>query len=116
MSDRISGGHQSRTLILRRFGWLGAVTLLGAALLIPGTAAAAGPKNTLHQTPPISWNNPSFQGTDCAALPSGEVLWHFIHTGTGSGDLPSTLTATFDAAGVKTALGFQNGNSVVQYE
>lgn len=41
MSDRITGGHHSRTVTLRRLGWLGAVTLLGAALLIPGTAAAA---------------------------------------------------------------------------
>ena len=106
--------------MVRRLGWLGAVALLGAALLIPGTAAAAGPKNTLHQTPPIAWNAASFQGSasDCAAadLASGEVLWHFIHTGTGASDLPSTLTATFDAAGTKTAAGFQNGNSVVQYE
>jgi cytoskeletal protein RodZ len=41
MSDRITGGHHFRTVRLRRLGWLGAVTLLGAALLVPGTAAAA---------------------------------------------------------------------------
>jgi len=104
--------------MVRRLGWLGAVALLGAALLIPGTAAAAGPKNALHQTPPISWDSANFQGgSDCDGLKlaSGEVLWHFVHTGTGASDLPSTLTATFDIAGPQTAAGFQNGNSIVQY-
>ena len=42
MSDRNSGGHHSRTLTLRRLGWLGAVMLLGAALLIPGTRRPPG--------------------------------------------------------------------------
>ena len=45
----------------------------------------------------------------------GFTTWHFIHTGTSSADLPSELTAEFDNAGVQTADGFVNGNSIVMY-
>ena len=68
---------------------------------------------------PISWNDPSFQGDegdcDSANLDPGQVLWHFVHTGTDSGDLPSKLTAEFDSAGVLEADGYVNGNSIVMY-
>jgi hypothetical protein len=78
--------------------------------------------NDLHQDPGdgIAWNDPAFQGSDedCAGLnlDPGQVLWHFIHTKTGAGDLPATLDATFDVAGPQQADGYVNGNSVVQYE
>jgi hypothetical protein len=71
---------------------------------------------------PISWDDAAFQGDketcDKAELEPGEVLWHFIHTGTDGSDLPSKLTAEFDGVGVKTADGYSNGggSSVVQYD
>jgi ABC-type glycerol-3-phosphate transport system substrate-binding protein len=70
--------------------------------------------NDLHQTPPITADDPAFQGddTDCGGLTlaPGEVLWHFVHTGTDGTDLPSTLTATFQDAGTITVNGYSNGN------
>jgi hypothetical protein len=42
--------------------------------------------------------------------------WHFVHTGTNSSDLPSTLHAHFQNAGWVTASGFvPGGGSIVQY-
>jgi hypothetical protein len=41
MTDKNSGEHHSRTGTIRRLGWLGAVMLLGTALLIPGATVAA---------------------------------------------------------------------------
>ncbi len=41
MTDKNTGEHHSRTSTIRRLGWLGAVMLLGAALLIPGATVAA---------------------------------------------------------------------------
>ena len=41
MTDKTSGGYPSRAVTIRRLGWLGAVMLLGAALLIPGATVAA---------------------------------------------------------------------------
>ncbi len=75
--------------------------------------------NDLHQTPPISWDDAGFQGSasDCrgADLAPGEVLWHFVHTDTKSGDLPSTIDAQF-ASGSQSGDGYVNGNSIVMYE
>jgi hypothetical protein len=77
--------------------------------------------NDLHQANqlPISWDDPAFQGTGagCDALEPGQVLWHFIHVGTDGSDLPATLTAEFQDAGVVTADGEsnQNGTAVVSY-
>jgi len=93
-----------------------AAITLSLALTI-GVAMA----NDLHQADktPIAWNDPAFQGTadDCANanLDPGQVLWHFIHTGTGGSDLPATLTAEFQDAGIVTVDGYVNGNSVVMY-
>jgi hypothetical protein len=68
----------------------------------------------------ISWDNPDFQGTadDCsgANLDPGQVLWHFVHTGTGPGDLAATLDAEFDVAGAQSADGYVNGQSNVFYD
>jgi hypothetical protein len=98
---------------------LASTAAIGLSLVMTVGVALA---NDLHQADqtPISWDDPAFQGNEdeCAdaGLEPGEVLWHFIHTKTDSGDLPSELTAEFDDAGVKTADGFVNGNSIVMYE
>jgi len=100
-------------LLIRRFAALAAA--LGLTLMLATPALA----NTLHQDTPIAPDSPSFQGTeeDCAGLnlQPGQFLWHFVHTGTSSADLPSTLTATFDS-GTVTVDGYVNGNSIVMYD
>lgn len=53
---------------------------------------------------------------DCIGVQAGTVLWHFVHTGTTSADLPSTLTATFQNSASQTVDGYVNGNSVVMYD
>ena len=68
-----------------------------------------------HNADGISWDDPAFQQGGCDNLTEGQVLWHFIHTDTKSGDLPSELTAEFADAGIVTADGEVNGNSVVMY-
>ena len=69
-----------RSRLARRFGWLVVAGLTTAALIGPSASAALA--NDLHQSPPIAWNNPDFQGSenDCAdaGLEPGEVLWHFV--------------------------------------
>jgi hypothetical protein len=70
---------------------------------------------------PISWDDPAFQGNadECEGveLAAGEVLWHFVHTGTTGDDLPATIDAEFDSAGTVQADGYSNGggNAVVMY-
>jgi hypothetical protein len=102
---------------------LASTAAIGLSLVMTVGVALANDLNQFqdgHNADGISWDDPAFQGTDkdCegADLQPGEVLWHFVHTGTDSGDLPSELTAEFDVAGVKTADGFVNGNSIVMYE
>jgi cytoskeletal protein RodZ len=72
MSDRNTGGHHSRTVTLRRLGWLGAVVLLGAALLIPGTAAAAfsSPKCGCSTTSTTSTQTTSTETSDVSETTS----------------------------------------------
>jgi hypothetical protein len=79
---------------------------LAAALVIGSGATFA---NSLSQTPPITGSQFGSQ-QDCTW--SG---WHFIHTGTGSTDLPATITVQFQNAGTVQASGYVNGNSIVQY-
>jgi hypothetical protein len=75
-----------------------------------------------HNADGISWDDPAFQGTDkdCGGLEldAGQVLWHFVHTGTNGGDLPATLDAEFDNEGPVQADGYSNGNGngVVMYD
>lgn len=92
------------------------LAVLGLALMVAAPALA----NDLHQPTPISWDDPAFQGSeeDCADADIGEdeVLWHFVHVGTSSADLPSTLTAEFETAGVVTVSGYVNGDSIVMYD
>ena len=99
--------------MIRRFA-----ALLAAFAMVLVVAAPAF-ANDLSQSTPISADNPAYQGTDtdCAGLnlQPGQVLWHFVHTGTSSANLPSTLTATFQNAGTVTVDGFVNGNSIVMY-
>jgi len=102
----------------RRVLAVAAVAAITMSLALTMRVALA---NDLHQADdtPISWDDADFQGDagECedAGLEPGEVLWHFVHTKTDSGDLPSELTAEFADAGVKTADGFVNGNSIVMY-
>lgn len=102
----------------RRMLAVAAVAAITLSLALTMRVALA---NDLHQgdQTPISWNDPAFQGgeDECgdANLDPGQVLWHFIHTKTDSGDLPSKLTAEFDSAGVLEADGYVNGNSIVMY-
>jgi hypothetical protein len=100
--------------LIRRLAAL--VAALSMVLMIAAPAFA----NDLHQTPPITADDPAFQGTeeDCSGLDlqPGQVLWHFVHTDTTSADLPSTLTATFQDAGTVTVSGYVNGSSVVMYD
>ena len=105
--------------ISRRMLAVAAVSAITLSLALTMRVALA---NDLHQDPGqdgISWNDPAFQGDEgeCEGtnLEPGQVLWHFVHTKTDSGDLPSQLTAEFADAGVKTADGYVNGNSIVQY-
>ena len=99
---------------MRRLAALAAA--LGLTLMLAAPALA----NTLHQDTPISPDDPSFQGTeeDCAGLnlQPGQFLWHFVHTGTSSADLPSTLTATFSGGASITVDGYVNGSSIVMYD
>jgi hypothetical protein len=62
MTDKNSGGYHSPAVTIRRLGWLGAVLLLGAALLIPGTVVAAhdGPLcGCSHTSTTSTWTSSS---------------------------------------------------------
>jgi hypothetical protein len=105
----------------RRMLAVAAVAAITMSLALTMRVALA---NDLHQADqlPISWDDQSFQGTadECAKanLDPGEVLWHFVHTGTDGNDLPATLDATFTDAGPKQADGYSNGgeNAIVMYD
>ena len=88
MSDRITGGHHSRTVRLRRLGWLGAVTLLGAALLIPGTAAAAfsSPKCGCSHTSTTSTQTTSTETSDVSETTSTQKTTTTDETGGVGGE------------------------------
>jgi len=88
MSDRITGGHHSRTVTMRRLGWLGAVTLLGAALLIPGTAAAAfsSPKCGCSTTSTTSTQTTSTETSDVSETTSTQGTTTTDETGGVGGE------------------------------
>jgi hypothetical protein len=90
-----------------------------AAMALTLLLAAPALANDVHQSN-ISSDDAAFQGTDtdCAGLnlQPGQILWHFVHVGTDSTDLPSTLTATFTKSGTLTATGYVNGSSIVMYD
>ena len=88
MSDRITGGHHSRTVTMRRLGWLGAVTLLGAALLIPGTAAAAfsSPKCGCSHTSTTSTQTTSTETSDVSETTSTQGTTTTDETGGVGGE------------------------------
>ncbi len=87
---------------------------LMAALALMLMVAAPAYANTVHQSN-VSSEDADFQGSEgeCAGLnlQPGQVLWHFVHVGTDSGDLPSTLTATFSISGTVTVQGYTNNDS-----
>ena len=103
----------------RRMLTIASMAAISLSLVMTVGVALANDLNQDTGENGISWDDPAFQGTekDCAdaGLEPGQVLWHFIHTGTDSGDLPSELTAEFADAGTKTADGYVNGNSIVMY-
>ena len=86
---------------LNRFAGSGAIIGAGAvaaivALLMLGSASAsvlAVVGTSLHQTPPISFSDPNFQGTDEECAGTAAVTWHFVLTQTAAAS--GTLTATF---------------------
>ena len=70
--------------------------------------------------PSTSTGFPPGEG-DCTGVQPGQVVWHFIHTGTTEADLPSSLTATFEGGVTVTVAGYtqDEGNgqgSVVMYD
>lgn len=89
--------------------------LLASGLLVFAIAAPAF-ANTINQTLPIAESAATDGGDACGTVADGMTLWHFVHSETGSDDLPSTLTATFSTAGTQEAAGYQNGDSVVMYD
>lgn len=80
--------------------WLVAVSAV--ALLILGTtssALATLPGNKLNQKPPISVENPKYQGSPelCDGTPAGSAIWHFVLTKTTASS--ATLEVTFAGLG-----------------
>jgi hypothetical protein len=97
------------------------LTVIAAAAAFMVFLVSGAFANTLHQTTPISWQNFTQECTGNETLDSGQVLWHFVHTGTTGADLPSTLTATFtDGTNTYTltAAGYSNGggSAIVMYD
>jgi hypothetical protein len=89
--------------------------MLVAATLAPAAHAVTG--TNLHQTPPIAWNDQSFQGSadDCkdADLDAGQVLWHFVLVQTDADS--GTLSATFDTAGAVSTPSYKNTGGVLHF-
>ena len=78
----------------RALGWVAVGSIVALLMLGSASATVLGVVGTsLHQTPPISFNDPNFQGDDeeCAGTPAG--TWHFVLTQTDAAS--ATLTATF---------------------
>ena len=93
--------------------------LLASGLLVFAIAVPAF-ANSLAQTIPTGGIVASdFDGgTECdgTTVADGSVLWHFVHTGTTSADLPSTLTVTFSDGSSQTVDGYVVGSSIVMYD
>lgn len=93
---------RTRRLSARALGWAVVGSLIAFALLGSTSGAAlAVVGTTLQQTPPISSDDPAFQGDEeeCAGadLGAGQVLWHFVLVQTSA--TTGTLTVTFQNAG-----------------
>jgi hypothetical protein len=104
----------------RRMLAVAAVAAIAISLALTMRVALA---NDLHQAAdlPISWQDaPQGTADECkdANLDPGQVLWHFVHTGTDGNNLPATLDATFTDAGPQQADGYSNGggNAQVMYD
>jgi hypothetical protein len=83
----------------RAIGWAVVGSLIAFALLGSTSGSAlAVVGTTLNQTPPISFDDPEFQGTadECAGTPAG--TWHFVLVQTAAAS--GTLTATFQSGAV----------------
>jgi Big-like domain-containing protein len=111
-------GMRKRFGLRATFAGLTVMAAAAASLVFLVSGAFA---NDLHQTTPISWQNFTQECSGSETLESGQVLWHFVHTGTTGADLPSTLTATFTdgtTTYVLQADGYSNGggSAIVMYD
>ena len=106
--------RRSRSARFSSLAGVAAASSLALALLSPGLTLATD----LHQSPPISWDNGSFQGSadECAGtnLAEGQVLWHFVLIDPEAN--PATLSATFANAGPKTADSYKNLKGILHFE
>ena len=86
---------------------------MAGALLIAAVSPVAA--NGLHQTPPISWNAGGYTD-DCTdvELSSGQVLWHFVQTGTD--EASGELTATFTTAGEVSVDSYKHSGKVLHWQ
>ena len=103
---------------LRVIAWL-AIGLLVAFLTLGSLRGTVhGVVGTsLHQTTPISWDDPEFQGTEeeCAEvdLAAGQVLWHFVLVQTNAAS--ATLTAEFEDEGTVTTPSYKKSGKVLHF-
>ena len=95
--------QEATTTSARRRGkrgliWLAIASLAAVAMLGSTAASALAVGTSLHQTPPISFDDPEFQGDagECAGSAFGN--WHFVLVQTAAAS--GTLTATFDSGAV----------------
>lgn len=91
--------------------------LLASGLLVFMFAVPAF-ANDLNQTIPDGGIVAVHDELECEEgdVEDGQIYWHFVHTGTTSADLPSTLTVEFSDGSSQTVDGYVNGNSVVMYD
>jgi hypothetical protein len=90
-----------------------------AALTLTMLVAAPAFANNLANGSNVPSNSSAYPPgpNDCIGVQPGTVLWHFVHTKTGTADLlGATLTATFQNSASQTVNGYQNGNSEVMYD
>ncbi len=92
-----------RATIFRRVGWLAVAAMTVAALLGPATGAVLANSDinvTLPFGPPYSGIDKSCDGP-FAALPEGEMGWHFVQNQVPDGVTSGKLTVTFSPGGTQ---------------
>lgn len=105
---------------LRWVLWLaigGVVATLVFGTATRGTVLAVPATTSLHQTPPISWDNMEFwedeEECDELGLAPGEVFWHFVLVQTSASS--ATLHATFDGAGDISVVSYKKSGNVLHF-
>ena len=92
MQDQLTSTKRRRP---RALLWLAIASLAAVAMLgsTGASALGAGHGTDLHQAPPISFDDPEFQGDEeeCEGTPGN---WHFVLVQTSAAS--GTLTATFE--------------------